>query len=221
MTDFELALVLWHYHNVGLDPKPSDIILGLGSYDLRVADHCAALYLAGIADRVVFSGASGNWTRELWDAPEGEVFSRRAVDRGVPEDAILKECEATNIAENLERTQRLLEERSCDIQSVTIVTKPNTLRRVSACLAVQWPSVEAFLTAPPMTLKDQITPQRSLSDMINEMVGDLQRILIYPTMGYAMSQEIPNEVSDAFYSLVERGYVGHLMSDHPLPVREV
>jgi len=219
MTDLELALVLWHYHNVGSDPKQSDIILGLGSYDLRVADHCAALYQAGIAGRVVFSGASGNWTRKLWDAPEAEVFSRRAVDQGVPEDAILQECEATNIAENLKLTQRLLAERSLDIESVTIVTKPNTLRRVRACLAMQWPSVDAILTAPPMTLEDQITPQRSLPDLINEMVGDFQRILIYPTMGYAIPQEYPNAVFDAFYTLVERGYVAHLMGDQPLPVR--
>ncbi|MDA7866928.1 YdcF family protein [Verrucomicrobia bacterium] len=219
MTDFDLALILWRYHNVRVDPKQSDIILGLGSYDIRVADHCAALYLAGIAGRVVFTGASGNWTQELWDAPEAEVFSRRAVNQGVPQDAILKECEATNIAENLKLTQRLLAARSLNIEAVTIVTKPNTLRRVSACLAVQWPSVDAFLTAPPMTLEEQITPQRSLPDLINEMVGDFQRILIYPTMGYAIPQKNPKEVRDAFYTLVERGYVAHLMGDQPLPVR--
>jgi uncharacterized SAM-binding protein YcdF (DUF218 family) len=219
MTDFDLALVLWRYHNVGVDPKQSDIILGLGSYDLRVADHCAALYQAGIAGRVVFSGASGNWTRELWNAPEAEVFGRRAVDQGVPKDVILKECEATNIAENLILTQRLLTEQSLEIQTVTIVTKPNTLRRVRACLAIQWPAVDAILTAPPMTLEDQITPQRSLSDLINEMVGDFQRVLIYPTMGYAIPQEYSTEVSDAFHTLVERGYVAHLMGDQPLPVR--
>ena len=219
MTDFDLALVLWHYHNVGVDPKRCDLILGLGSYDLRVADHCAVLYQAGIAEQVVFSGASGNWTRKLWDSSEAEIFGARAIGRGVPEEALFRECEATNIAENLTFTRRMFSEQARDIKSVTIVTKPNTLRRVRACLPLQWPDVVTYLTSPPLTLESQITRQRSLSDLINEMVGDFQRIMVYPSMGYSISQESPPEVVRAYYSLIEKGYVEHLMPDQPLPVR--
>ena len=40
----------------------SDIILGLGSHDSRVAIEAARLWLAGWADVLVFSGRSGNLT---------------------------------------------------------------------------------------------------------------------------------------------------------------
>ncbi len=45
------------------------------------------------------------------------------------------------------------------------------------------------------------------------MIGDLQRIKIYPTLGYQIEQEIPSEVWRAFNSLVERGYGTQLVKE--------
>jgi hypothetical protein len=36
---------LWSYHSIYDPPRPVDLIVGLGSYDLRVADRCAELYV--------------------------------------------------------------------------------------------------------------------------------------------------------------------------------
>ncbi len=219
MEDREFGEILWEFHNAGSDPERCDLILGLGSYDLRVADHCADLYQSGIAERVVFSGAEGNWTRGRWKSSEALVFRQRAIEKGVPQRAILTESKATNIAENLDLSRRLLQSNGIPVSSLTIVTKPNTLRRVRATLPLRWAEVSAYLSAPPITLGDQITEKRTLRAMVEEMVGDLQRLLVYPQLGFSVEQSIPPDVLDAYWTLVERGYVGHLMKGHARPER--
>ena len=43
------------------------------------------------------------------------------------------------------------------------------------------------------------------------MIGDLQRIRVYPERGYQIPQEIPDDVWAAFEALVAAGYDGHLV----------
>ena len=43
-NDLDLAQILWDYHRIEDSPVKSDLILGLGSYDKRVADHAADLH---------------------------------------------------------------------------------------------------------------------------------------------------------------------------------
>jgi hypothetical protein len=45
------------------------------------------------------------------------------------------------------------------------------------------------------------------------MVGDLQRIKIYPEKGFQIPQEIPSDVWDAFEQLVELGFDKHLAKE--------
>src|SRR5262245_12357406 len=56
----ELARVLWDYHRVVASPVPADAIIGLGSYDLRVARWCAQLLQGELAPVLVFTGSYGN-----------------------------------------------------------------------------------------------------------------------------------------------------------------
>jgi hypothetical protein len=43
------------------------------------------------------------------------------------------------------------------------------------------------------------------------MVGDLQRILLYPAKGYQISQAVPESVQLAFEKLVDLGYTQQLL----------
>jgi hypothetical protein len=47
------AIVLWNYHNISkkLSSINNSIIIGFGSYDLRVAEHCAMLFNLGTNNR--------------------------------------------------------------------------------------------------------------------------------------------------------------------------
>ncbi len=51
----------------------------------------------------------------------------------------------------------------------------------------------------------------SLDDIINVMLGDLQRIKLYPAKGFQIEQHIPDEVWSAFEKLVQMGFDKHLI----------
>ncbi len=95
------ARVLWDYHCIYDPLETADVIIGLGSYDPRVAERAADLFLEGMATWLVFTGKSGHWTEKLYKNSEAEAFAEIAIRRGVPEKAITIEPNATNIGENI------------------------------------------------------------------------------------------------------------------------
>jgi hypothetical protein len=59
-TVIDLAQQLWSYLRLNLPVEKADCIVGLGSYDLRVAERCAELCIGGWAPLIIFSGHLGN-----------------------------------------------------------------------------------------------------------------------------------------------------------------
>lgn len=49
--------------------------------------------------------------------------------------------------------------------------------------------------------------------MINVMAGDTQRIRLHAENGYAIHQDIPDDVQAAYRRLVEAGYTAHLIPE--------
>jgi uncharacterized SAM-binding protein YcdF (DUF218 family) len=200
------ASVLWNYHGIYHEPRAADAIIGLGSYDLRVADRCAELHAAALAPVVVFTGGAGNWTSGLYASSEAAAFRNRARESGVPGDAILIEEKATNIGENLRFSKALLPH----AVSLILVTKPQTQRRCLATAERQWPSIDAIVTAPLHGMEAQPTPHHPMESLICEMVGDTWRMKTYPQRGFQSEQPMPDAVRDAFDLLVTRGFTRHL-----------
>ena len=207
----ELARILWDYHRVVGTLVPVDAIVGLGSYDLRVARCCARLLQRGLAPVLVFTGAHGNWTRGRWARSEAEVFAEEAVTHGASREQILLETKATNIGENLRFAKALLSERGHPVSRVIVVTKPQTLRRVVATAPIFWPEVSLITSCPDHEFAEQPTAEHSVDDLINEMVGDVQRMIEYPRLGFQAPQGVPVEVIAAYEELKVRGYTRHLL----------
>ena len=88
-------------------PDRADVILALGSHDLRVPDHAAGLYLAGAAPIIICSGGYGKMTEGTFPKPEGVLFAERCIASGVPEGCVLIEDKATNTGENFSLSGRL------------------------------------------------------------------------------------------------------------------
>jgi uncharacterized SAM-binding protein YcdF (DUF218 family) len=208
-----LARIVWDYHHLHHRLEPADVILVLGSHDLRVAERGAALFLEGYAPRIVFTGGLGNLTRELWDEPEARKFARIARERGVPEDAILVEDRSTNTGENVRFTRKLLEEKGVDPDRFLLVQKPYMERRTYATFRRVWPEKEAQVTSPPLEFDDYPNEEISKERVIHIMVGDLQRIRIYPRKGFQIEQEIPEEVWSAYERLVALGFTDNLVTE--------
>lgn len=206
-----LAKQLWDYHHVNHTLEKSDCILVLGSHDTRVADRGAELYLQGFAPILIFSGGLGNFTQGMWDESEADKFAKIAISLSVPEEAILIENKSSNTGENIMFTQQLLREKNLNPGSFIVVQKPYMERRSFATFKKHWPDKILHVTSPQISFEDYPTGVISLEKVINIMVGDLQRIRMYPEKGYQIFQQIPDEVWGAYEKLVERGYSEHLM----------
>lgn len=206
----ELAQKLWDYHHLHHQLEPCDIILALGSNDLRVAEYAADLYLQNWAPLLVVSGNAGALTRDRFHKPEAEMFAEIALRKGVPAEAILLEADSTNTGENVRFSQRLLESKHIHPDRILLVQKPYMERRAYATFQKVWPGKRVIVSSPPIAFADYPTSELPKDLVINIMVGDLQRIRIYPAKGFQIEQEIPDDVWQAFERLVALGYDRHL-----------
>ena len=214
---FALAETLWNYHLMKHQIARADAILVLCSHDERVAERAAQLFHEDWAPLLIFSGGQGSITSRLWNEPEAERFARIAVTLGVPCERILIEAGSTNTGENIEFTKRLLAEQGLELQKFILVQKPYMERRAFATFRKLWPEKELIVTSPQVSFREYVDQyaNRALSpaDVVGIMVGDLQRIKIYPARGYQIAQEIPDEVWNAFEELVRAGYDKYLIQN--------
>jgi uncharacterized SAM-binding protein YcdF (DUF218 family) len=213
----ELARKVWNYHQLNHELAHADAILVLCSHDTAVAARGAELALAGWAPLLIFSGGLGAITRRLWQEPEADRFAKVAVDMGVSPDRILIENRSTNTGENLQFTKRLLADRGLEAHAFILVQKPYMERRSYATFKRQWPDKQVMVTSPRVSfdeyLNGYVNTALSSDDVIGIMVGDLQRIRLYPAKGFQVPQDIPAEVWDAFEELVRLGYDKYLVKE--------
>lgn len=208
-----LSQLIWDYHHVNHSLQPADCILVLGSHDTRVAERGAELFLQGYAPLLVFSGGLGRLTDGMWDEPEADKFARIARDMGVPANKILTENRSTNTGENIALTYSLLKKNNIEVKRMILVQKPYMERRTFATFMKQWPGepVAIAVTSPQISFSDYPNHEISQEQVINIMLGDLQRIKIYPPKGFQIHQDIPAEVWSAYENLVQKGFTSHLM----------
>lgn len=206
-----LAQKLWDYHHVNHTLQKSDCILVLGSHDLRVAERGAELYLQGWAPILIFSGGLGRLTQDLWKDAEADKFAAIALEMGVPKEAIYIENKSTNTGENILFTQQLLATHGLNPQTFIVVQKPYMERRSYATFKKHWPDKQLIVTSPQISLEQYPNAEISLEEVIQIMVGDLQRVKVYPEKGFQIYQEIPSDVWNAYGQLVALGYTSHLI----------
>ena len=200
------ARIVWKYHLLNHELKKADCIFVLGSHDTRVAERGAELFLEGWAPLLIFSGGLGRLTDGVWTETEADKFSAIAIDKGVPAQAILIENRSTNTGENIAFTQALLKEKNLTPESFIVVQKPYMERRSFATFRKHWPDKKLFVTSPQIPFEQYPTKDIPFEKVINIMVGDLQRIKIYPEKGFQIYQEIPSYVWNAYEHLVKMGF---------------
>jgi uncharacterized SAM-binding protein YcdF (DUF218 family) len=211
----ELAERLWDYHHVNHGLERSEVILVLCSHDTAVAERGAQLYLEGWAPLLVFSGGLGVITKNLWSEPEAELFARIARRMGVPASDILVETRSANTGENVRFSRSLLAERGLEPRSLILVQKPYMERRTYATFKNYWPEPRVVVTSPQVSFEEYLSgySNRALTedDVVGIMVGDLQRLRLYPERGFQIPQEIPADVWAAYEELVRAGYDKYLI----------
>ncbi|MEV4183425.1 YdcF family protein [Streptosporangium canum] len=203
--------ILWNYHDMHHEARKSDIGIGLGSHDLGVAICTAELFKQGLFPRIVFTGANAPTTIERFPRGEAVHYREKAMELGVPDEAILVEPEATNTGENIQLTRKLLSAQSIEVSSVTLISRPYQQRRAYATCKMFWPEVTITCASLPLSLPDYIEAIGDADRVINMIVGDTQRIIELPKFGFAIPQEMPSEVHEAYERLVSVGYTTRLI----------
>ena len=205
-----LAEKIWQYHQMKHQLEKADVILVLCSHDKKVAETGAQLFLEGWAPLLMFAGGLGSVTKGIWTEAEADQFAKAAIGMGVPSESILIENRSTNTGENILFTRQLLAEKELDPQKFILVQKPYMERRSFATFRKVWPEKKVLVTSPRVSFDEYLdgyaNEELSQDDVISIMVGDLQRIKLYPDRGFQIHQEVPPDVWYAYEELVKAGY---------------
>lgn len=206
------AKLIWDYHQLQHEVRPVDVAIGLGSHDLGVAAHSAELYHSGIFPTLVFTGGNSPTTKARFPRGEAVHFRDHAIDLGVPAESILLEPHAGNTGQNITLSREVLTTAGIHPATVLLVSKPYMERRSFATARKLWADVEVLCASEPLELDDYA---KSIGDeklVLDMLVGDLQRVIEYPKLGFAIEQEVPEDVHAAYKSLIRDGFTSRLLA---------
>lgn len=202
---------LWDFQKMGHEVRPCSVAIGLGSHDLGVADTTADLYHRGMAPLIVFTGATSPTTRERMPRGEAEHYRARALELGVPAEAILVEPKARNTGENIRYARSLLVSQGVAVQSALLVSKPYEERRAYATARKMWPEIEWCSSSAAATFSSYVQTIGDARLVIDMMVGAQQRLTAYPEQGFTVPQDVPEGVRRAYERLVAEGFTSRLI----------
>ncbi|MEV5570372.1 YdcF family protein [Spirillospora sp. NPDC052269] len=202
---------LWDYHQMHHVARPSDVGIGLGSHDLGVATFAAELYHRGMFPRIVFTGANAPTTVERFPRGEAVHYREHALELGVPDEVIHVEPRATNTGQNIEFTRGLLAAQDIEVGSAILISRPYQQRRAYSTAKKLWPELEIICASRPLPLDEYVESIGDANRVINMLVGDTQRIVEYPKRGFAIPQDMPDDVEAAYQHLVEAGFTSRLI----------
>jgi uncharacterized SAM-binding protein YcdF (DUF218 family) len=134
----------------GDEARPADaiVVLGAAQYDGRPSevlaarlDHALELWEAGYAPTIVVTGGKQPGDRFT----EATAAANYLIERGVPDDAILREVQGRTTWESLSATARILRNR--ELESVLIVSDPyHSLRAKETAREL---GLDAYASATP------------------------------------------------------------------------
>ncbi|MGW0829510.1 YdcF family protein [Streptomyces prunicolor] len=205
------ARALWDFHQMGHELRPCSAAIALGSLDLGVAATAADLYHAGMFPVVAFTGDTSGATRERFPRGEAVHYREHALSLGVPDEAILLEPKATNTGQNIGFSREVLENVGIAVTTVLLISMPYMQRRAYATCRKLWPEAEPVCVSQPLSFDEYVTTHADEKQLIDMLMGDMERVMEYPKRGFAIEQHVPERVRDAFDRLRVRGYDSWLL----------
>jgi uncharacterized SAM-binding protein YcdF (DUF218 family) len=205
------AETIWEYHRLRHPLRPCSAAIALGCNDLSVATHAAELYHRGLFPLVVFTGGNSRETVKTFPRGEGVHYREHALALGVPDEAILVEPNATNTGENIVLSRQVLRAAGVPVTTLALVSMPYMERRAYATTRKVWPEVQPVCSSVPLSLWEYVESRCLGIELIDMIVGDLQRVIEYPGQGFAIAQEVPPIVYAAYRRLVAAGFSSRML----------
>ena len=219
MTDMTVKKaidIVWDYHQMHIDiPADIDTVIVLGSRDDRVAAFAAEFLRDRGVPNVLITGGSAHHGSRLafpeWpQGSEAEHFESVMRSSGYHGDLIL-EKHATNTGENAGFAQAVLKDVGVVPRKMLIITKPYMERRALKTFEKQWQlgGPEMYVTSMGGSFDDYVSDSQPADVVTNVMVGDLERIIQYPDLGFMTASHVPTHVIAALRTLKSAGFTRH------------
>ncbi len=196
--DKKTTKIVYHFLSSTDKEVQADLIIGFGHFDLRIPKQCAALFNKGLAPKILFTGGVGAGSADFKNAEAIEFLNH--VKSNYPEiktEHILIESTSTNTGDNLKNSIDILKEKNLfnSLKRIILVATPTRQLRVSLtakkyfknAVLVNLPPNSSFETDKQMNTNKGI-------DFEEHLLGELKRIVDYPTLGFACSTNIPSEL---------------------------
>lgn len=213
-----LAKILWDYNYIPMPPADADVLIVMGTDDLGVPRHAAELARTYRYTSIVVTGGVTHQFAKCgtpFGSTEAEFFKRVLEEAGCPGDLILIENLARNTGANILESKALLERHGITIRTGQLVHTPTMQRRALATAQEQWPDVRWSISSQQTTFEAYIE-NLNFERFVHSLVGDTYRIWQYPSLGFQIEQEIPNEVRAALRALLNLGFTRTLRHGYSL-----
>lgn len=202
---------IWNYMCLDMKVSKSDVIIGHGCKDLDIPVRCAQLYQQGLASKIIFSGGLGKLTQDLFQKTEAETYQEIAIKNGVKEEDILLEKKSTNTGENIQFSLELIQKENLKADKIILVSKKMNERRNYNVAKKLISHKQLTITSPTRTIEDLIEKlnqeeEQERKNDIAVIVGDVQRVMIYPQFGWQIEDKITPEALEAYTILKNLGY---------------
>jgi len=159
------------------EPARADVIFVPGGHYPDTAIRAAGLYHDGYAPLILPSGLYAK-AKGYFDGPEGSEWQYLhdiLIREGVPEDAVLREDEATFTWENAIRSRQVLEQRQIPVRTALLCCQAYHARRCLMYYQEQFPDLE-IRTIPVVTHSTSRENWFMNSQSTGLVLGEVRRI---------------------------------------------
>lgn len=203
--EHQAAQTLFDYLTVNRPTNSADVIIGCGTYHLGAAVKAAALWHAGTAPYIIFTG----YKNDRYEKTEAEMLRNKAIEQGVPAEAVFIEDKASNTGLNVTLGYQLAKEKGLlKTNRVLFVHKPYMSRRTYATAKAQWPdkATEIFTVPSDVTMEEYFQSDGT-EQTIRSMLSDFHCIKAYPAKGWQIPQNVPAKAEEAASYLLGQGHL--------------
>ncbi|MDH5164548.1 YdcF family protein [Heyndrickxia oleronia] len=172
----------------------ADVILVPGANHPQLMEKAVSLFKQGLAPYILPSGGY----KPHVGTTEWEYLQNIAVEKGVPEDSILKEDKAQHTLENARFSLEVLKNKGIHPNKVIIVCKAGHSRRALLCYQAEFPKNTEFIVSPVVDRYGITKDNWFLSEIgINRIMTEVEKI------GKYFGDFIPNWVQYRYCSTIE------------------
>lgn len=184
----------------------SDLIIGFGHFDMKIPVHCGRLYSKGLSKKILFTGGVGAGSADL-KQPEAIEFKQELLRKcsNIPDEDIITEEKSTNTGENIifsEKVLLSLDHGFCfqnGIKRIIAVASPYRQRRVYLALRKLYPDLKIYNAPPQSTFEEELSLFAGKGqNLIEQVVGELEKLIVYPEKGFIIKEIIPREIMNAY-----------------------